>query len=444
MLRNFKFQTTLLLVSILVVLAMIMYMIYQNAGNAALIILIPLFVGLVWRLFSQIDKTNREVASFLANIKYNDYASSFSEKESIGDSYKNLHGAFNMVTKKFRDIRSEKEAQFQYLKAIVENVDTGLICFDDAGKTVLFNRGLQQLLHKSYFPNFKSIELYDQVLYKALELINPGEKKLVKLIIAGQMVQLSIRKTILKIKQDALHLYAIQNIHAELEHQEVESWQKLIRILTHEIMNSITPVVSLSGTTKQLMEDAFPMGPDTQDDVRKAISAINRRSSGLLKFTETYRQLTKVPPPRFKQADPVELLEDVLTLLTPTLRKQGVKVVRHFPKKQILVHLDPDLMEQVFLNIVNNAIHALQEIEKPVLTLHVFTGQEGELEIQIQDNGKGIPEALIDQVFVPFYTTKEEGSGIGLSLSRQIVHMHKGNIFVVSKPDKGTIFTLKI
>jgi signal transduction histidine kinase len=179
-------------------------------------------------------------------------------------------------------------------------------------------------------------------------------------------------------------------------------------------------------------------------DIRKAVTAINRRSAGLLKFTETYRQLTKVPPPKFLQVDPVELMEDVLTLLTPKLNSLGVQVVRQFPHKPVVAHLDPDLMEQVFINLINNAIHAMAGIGQPVLTLHIFRSSEGELEIQIEDNGKGIPEDLIDQVFVPFFTTKDEGSGIGLSLSRQIIHLHKGNIFVVSKPGKGTVFTIKV
>ncbi len=444
MFKNFKFQILAYLTGILFVISSAGYFIFIVDTKIYLLFLIPILLVLIWQLFTLIDKTNKEVAGFLANIKYNDYAVTFSESKSIGDSYQSLHKSFNLVNEKFRDIRSEKEMQFQYLQAIVENVDTGLICFDDEGKTELYNKGLQQLLHKSYFPDFKSIANYNEALFNAMNDIEPGEKKLVKLIVNNQIVQLSVRKTILKLKNDALHLFALQNIHAELEEQEIASWQKLIRILTHEIMNSIAPVVSLSATVNEMMAQSDSLLQDSEKDIRKAIEAIHRRSAGLLHFTQTYRQLTKVPPPKFENCDPSQIIERVLTLLRSDIEAKGISIVRQYKEKNYEAQLDPDLMEQVFINIIKNAMEALHGCQDPTISIHLFKSLDGELEIQIADNGPGISHDLLDEIFVPFFTTKSEGSGIGLSLSRQILHMHKGNLYAYSQEGKGTVFTMRI
>lgn len=444
MLKNFKIKALFYLGSILVIVIGSGYALFILDTQVYLLILVPVFAFLIYQLFSLVDKTNTEVASFLANIKYNDYAAHFPESKNISDSYQDLHGAFNLVTAKFRDIRSEKEAQFQYLQAIVENVDTGLICFNNVGQTVLINKVLQQLLHKSYFPNFNSIQTYNQAIFDALNEIQPGERKLVKLVIKDQIVQLAIRKTMLQMRDDALHLYAIQNIHSELEEQEVASWQKLIRILTHEIMNSIAPVVSLAATTNEIMDSEEDLSEESERDIKKAIEAIHRRSEGLMHFTQTYRQLTKIPPPKFETSDPAVVIERVLTLLKNDLDKKQILIERNYKEKRFEAQLDPELMEQVFINLIKNAADALTGTPEPKISLHIFKSIEGELEIQIADNGPGISPELLDEIFVPFFTTKKDGSGIGLSLSRQIIQMHKGNLFAYSKEGKGTVFTMKL
>ena len=431
--------------AILAVSIVVAYIISSQNLNSLLLLLIPFGIIMIYNLFRLIDKTNMEVATFLDNIKYNDYAVSYTERDSISDSFRNLHGAFNLVNKKFRDIRSEKEAQFQYLSAIVENVDTGLICFNEQGKTLLMNKALQQLLHKSYFPNLKSVANYNADMFDALKSINPGEKKLIKFVISGEIVQLSIRKTTLILKDEKLHLYAIHNIHTELEEQEVQSWQKLIRILTHEIMNSITPVVSLSAMIEERLKAPEIMDDDDQTEVQKAVHAINRRSAGLLKFTETYRQLTKIPLPVFQKVNIVELLEDVLILLRTQFESKRIQCVKQFPNKEILCQIDPDLMEQVFLNLLINAIESFDDsTSEPIITVSVFRNAIGEIDVQIADNGSGIEPEILDQIWIPFFTTKDTGSGIGLSLSRQIVQLHKGNAIVQSTVGEGTTFTIRL
>ncbi len=444
MLKLFK---TKILIHITLIILLLVLGVFSYASEQSGVILVFLsFVlfGVVYSLFRLVDKTNQEVANFLLNIKYDDYAATYSVKKGEDISFQKLHGAFNIVTEKFRDIRSQKEAQFQYLQAIVENVDTGLICFEENGRSVLMNRALQRLLHKSYFPNVESVGLYNADLLEALHSIRPGERRLVKIVVNGQILQLAIRTTLLKMLDTQLQLFAIHNIHAELEEQEVASWQKLIRILTHEIMNTVAPVVSLAETTKDLLARPDGIRPEESKDIRDAIGAIHKRSEGLLHFTETYRQLTKIPPPNFQPIKPTALLDRILVLFKPTFTREQIELKKQYPVHPLHIQADEDLLEQVCINLIKNAIEAVSGRAQPEVSIGVFKSDEGAVIIQVSDNGPGIPQAIQEQIFIPFFTTKKEGSGIGLSLCRQIIHMHKGSLSVFSKEGKGASFVIKI
>lgn len=408
----------------------------------------------LWSLYRLVEKTNREVAQFLLNIKYDDYAATYSDEEKDA-AFDNLHGAFNVVADKFRSIRSQKEAQFQYLQAIVEHVDTGLICFDRNGQTVLMNRALQRLLRRSYLPNREMVARLDAALGEALAEIQPGERRLVKFVTEGSMLQLSVRVSLLKMPDgDTYQLFAVQNIHNELEEQELESWQKLIRILTHEIMNSATPIVSLSATTGSILQS--PDAAVHLDDLRAANQAIGRRAEGLMQFTEAYRRLTKVPQPKFQEIEVHDFLENMSTLVQPIFTEKNIQLELTVDSgrrtgdgganRPLSLQADPALLEQVLLNLLYNAAAAVES--RPTADRRVkisfFKNEEGSSVIAVEDNGEGIAPELLEQVFVPFFTTKMEGSGIGLSLCRQILHLHKGTISVVSKLGEGATFLVKL
>ena len=443
MLTTFKIRIILHLLAIIVVVFAGVFLWQEYPNYFLAIVFAGILAILLASLYALITATNKKLANFLLSIQYDDYEAHYSA--AAGEpAQQELSSAFNLITDKFRDIRQEKEAQYQYLQAIVENVDTGLICFNEQEETILMNKGIQQLLHKSYFPNLESVKKYNEALYDALREVAPGEKKLAKLVVNNQILQLSIRKTILKIQDEALHLYALQNIHTELERQEVESWQKLIRILTHEILNSITPVVSLAEMANERMHGPALSDPEALDDIKQSIEAIQRRSNGLLHFTEAYRQMARIPTPRFEQVDPAQLLERVLLLLSRQIQDAKVQVDKHYPVNPLTALLDPNLMEQVFINLVKNGLEAVEAAPTPRLTVSIAKDASGLIEISIADNGPGIPEDVLPQIFIPFFTTKKEGSGIGLSLSRQIVHLHKGHIFAASRPEGGSVFTVQL
>lgn len=443
MLRHFKTKILLHILFISLFLGGVVYGV-NHKGYSGLAILSGLCAAAaVAGLFRLVDKTNSEIASFLLNIKYDDYTATYTTQEP-DQSFKQLYGAFNTITDKFRDIRQEKEAQFQYLQAIVEHVDTGLICFDRDGRTLLMNRALQRLLHKSYFPDMSAVQRFNPALHEAMAGLQPGERQLVKIVAGNQILQLAVRTTILKLKNGEYHLYSLQNISAELEEQEVQSWQKLIRILTHEIMNSVTPVASLAATANEMIGKFNTFDAETTEDIRTAVRAIQKRSEGLLHFTETYRQLTRIPEPKFQEVNTVTLLEDVLTLFKPSLAEHAIRLEKKLPATPLPVQVDPELMEQVLINLIKNAAEAVKGRPDPEIGIAAAKDTEGTVIIQVADNGPGIPDDLQEQIFVPFFTTKDEGSGIGLSLCRQIVQMHKGSLSVISKVGEGAVFVIRL
>jgi len=399
------------------------------------------FVAVIWSLFRLVNKTNRQLASFLMSIKYDDFATTYASREHE-DSEKELYGAFNLISGKFRDIRLEKEIQFQYFESLVEQVETGLIGFDDEGKTIFMNHALKNLIHKSHFASFDAIRKFDPELALILEKLEPGERELLKRNFSRQTMELAIQKTIISLKGKRFSFYSFQNIHAELQAQEVNSWHKLIRILTHEIMNSVSPVVSLANSTNDLLNSGEDLTPEQRDDVRIAIGAIQKRSEGLMHFTSTYRQLTKLPPPKIQDLDARELIERVAVLMEPTMREQGVELVKQYGSQKINFKGDPELLEQAFINLIKNAVEAVKNSSQKIVRLEL-ENVDGSVIFRIIDTGPGIPKEILDQIFVPFFTTKEEGSGIGLSLCRQIVQAQGGTISVYTD-DGGTEFSIKI
>jgi signal transduction histidine kinase len=244
-------------------------------------------------------------------------------------------------------------------------------------------------------------------------------------------------------------LVSLQNISSELEEKEIESWQKLIRVLTHEIMNSITPISSLASTVREMLltetnNEAFlrELDDDDIDNVKQALTTIEGRSHGLLNFVETYRNLTRIPRPNFRYFTILILFDRIQVLLKPKMDKYNINCSLKVYPDELMITADPDLIEQVFINLLLNAIDAVKEKPQPEITVTASVNANNRINIDFYDNGYGIKPDILDKVFMPFFTSKKEGSGIGLSLSRQIMHLHKGSISVKSVPGEGTIFKL--
>lgn len=323
-------------------------------------------------------------------------------------------------------------------------MDVGLLCINGEGEIILMNQALQKLLHKSYLVKIQGLAKVHPELFETVQKLHPGQRELLKVNIQNKLLHLSIQCVEIVLRKAPYRLISFQNIQNELEEQELISWQKLIRILTHEIMNSVAPISSLSNTLQQVLMGKDSLDSTDLEKLRKSIEVIKRRSEGLLGFTETYRSLTRIPLPKFEKLEANTLIDQVFTLFEVEINQKQIEVHKNEHAASLPFIGDPHLLEQVLINILKNAIEALEDTENPHIKVSAFVNQDQKTCILISDNGPGIPPDKLDQVFIPFFTTKEQGSGIGLSLSRQILRMHKGSLEIHSTPDRGTTVSVWI
>lgn len=410
----------------------------------------PFLIGLIivfqiYLIFKYLDKTNRDLASFLESIRFSEFTRSF-KIEGMGSSFDELNKAFNDVIQDFQKVRSEKEEQYQYFQNLVKNIDVSIITYQSDGTVDMVNHAFKKLFQVNTVKNIHDLESISPELVNTLLKFEPGKSCLVKIQEEDDILQLAISGTEFKILNKSIKLVTIKNIQSVLEDQETESWQKLIRVLTHEIMNSITPISSITSSLDLIFKDAktndTPPDKESIEEVHAAIRTINNRSNGLLHFVNTYRNLTKIPKPNFKVAKIVDLFSDIQLLLKEEIRDNKIKFETNVNPESIEVNADTKLIEQVLINLVKNAIHALENRENPNIQVKAFYNKRGRVTIQVSDNGQGILKEVLDKIFIPFFTTKPKGSGIGLSLSKQIMRLHGGSITAISEVEKGTTFTL--
>jgi signal transduction histidine kinase len=322
------------------------------------------------------------------------------------------------------------------------------MAYNSDGDVELLNNAAKKLLKIHRLGNIKELESVCSRLAEKLAIISAGDKDLVRLQLGDDLLQLSIYATGFILRRQQLTLVAMQNIQHELDEKEMISWQNLIRVLTHEIMNSITPIASLASTAQGLLKDNRECQvPESMneviDDVRHAVNTIEKRSNGLLNFIENYRKLTRIPQPAFKVVQVKDLFDRVEYLLKDQCEQSAIKFKKMIDPESLTITADPALIEQVLINLCKNSIEAVNSIVKPKIKLKATTDGRGNPVIKVSDNGKGVTDEVIERIFIPFFTTKPQGSGIGLSLSRQIVRLHKATIAVSSRPNEKTVFKLR-
>ena len=409
-----------------------------------------LAIAQVFSLIHFAEKTNRDLSRFLLSIKYDDTSQAFTS-EGLGTSFSELKKAFGEVMRKLRETRSQSEVHSRYLKTILQHIGTGIIVYKADGTVELVNNAAKKILKLSLLKNIQDLQSKYPKLADILLNLKHNEKKLVNLQMDNETGYLSIYSHPFVLKEDKNILISIQNIQEELEAKEMEAWQNLIRVLTHEIMNSITPISSMSSSLLDIFEpkeneetgDDISITPDEMDDITGALQTIYQRSQGLMNFVGNYRNMTLIPDPKLKILSLSDFFQNLERLMGDKIYNNGITFNWSVEPETLELSADPDLMEQVMINLLLNAIYAVTGKKDPAITLRAFLGAEGTILITVEDNGMGIVEEALDKIFIPFFTTKEKGSGIGLSLSRRIVRMHKGTIKVKSKVDEGTVFTLR-
>lgn len=413
------------------------------------IILGVIIILQVVELIRFVNRTNRELARLFNAITHSDFSVSF--HEGFRDkSFKQLEDSLNQIVQAYKTVKIEREAQFHLLQLLVNQINIGIIAIENDADIILINPTSEQLLEVKGIHNWRLLQQFNPTFAQAVNDLGENGRKLVELKTKDQvrMLSLDVHTTLLLTKP--YKLITFQDINSEIEQKEIEAWHKLIRILTHEIMNSVTPISSLTETMQSMLENkngnqktVEELNDETITDIRFSLNTIQKRSEGLLNFVDTYRKLTKVPKPVMEAVDVKELLLSTENLMHDQLSKHDIAMEINVNIPNALVRMDRTLIEQVLINLITNSIHALEGRPNPNITINA--SQDGSSTvIEVRDNGKGIHEKELKEIFIPFFSTKKEGSGIGLSLSKQIISLHGGNIKVKSKAGEGTSFYLSL
>ena len=412
----------------------------------------PLVCGLITilcivNLVHYVEKTNRELTSFLEFIYHHDFSVNITNKGK-GQVFTDLGSAYKLITNEYQRLNLEKEAHYQYLESVIEHISVALICLNAEGSVVLMNQQAKKLFKAPYLPGTKSFRRIDKNLPEILQRLAEGERHLISLKIEDETLQLVLYATEFQLLGHDYKLVSFQNIRDELEQREIDSWQKLIRVLTHEIMNSVTPIMSLTSVIREML---LPHGDDQlarltaeeNADLLRSIKSIESRSKGLMSFVQSYSSLTNLPSPVFSSIEVASLFNQVSTIMLPQLEKNDIRFEVTEVEKSMLIRADPQMIEQVLINLIKNAMEALNGRPDPIIQLHAFVSRQGKVLLQVIDNGPGIDPINLENIFIPFFTTKRDGSGIGLSISRQIMFVNKGLLSVKTSPGKGCKFSLR-
>lgn len=402
-------------------------------------------IGLVAELFRFISKNNEELEQFVESIHYRDFSRHFDVKHAP-EPVRDLRKGFNEINNTFKLISRERETQFLYLQKILELVDTGIISYDVAsGEISWMNESFKKMIGIPYLKTISALEKRDGHLYQDIMALKTGEQKVTKATGDKNSFKVLISASAFQTEGKIYKLVALQNVNEALDENEAEAWKKLLSVMTHEIMNSIAPISSLADTLKNRLQKSSSemQNAAAVEDLELGIETIRRRSEGLLKFAETYRNLNKISKPNLKRVYVRDLFENLHRLMEPTFHEKNIEPEIILKDPDLSLELDTNLIEQVLINLVINAIEAVKEKPNARIQLSAYITPNNKVLMKVADNGNGIPDDVLDKIFIPFFSTRKTGSGIGLSLCKQIMMLHKGNIQVQSKVGEGTVFTLQ-
>lgn len=428
--------------------ASVVILVYSILGDWG-VFMISLFLILVaFQIFFLVkysESSFKKVRLFLDNIKQDKYTQLYPVKFD-GTETDDLHIEFNAILAKLKEDQAEKEANYQYFRSVFKHLSIGLITFGENGEIQILNVAAKRILNVDELKNISEIEQVNKELHLAIQNLRTGGSELIKIAHPDGIMQLSVYVIELLMRGERFKLVSLQNIQSELEEKEMEAWQNLVKILTHEIMNSIAPISSLAGTLQSELEEKIEnnesLSPADMEDCMMGISTIEKRSQGLISFVSDFRSLAHIPTPKFGSIGISRLFDQLEVLLQNQLESQGITLRKELNPDELILFGDQHQIEQVLINLLQNAIQALEDSEEKIITLSAFIDEAGKIIIEVSDTGKGIEEEALSKIFIPFFTTKKKGSGIGLSLSKQIMRRHKGNIQVRSTLGEGTTFKL--
>jgi two-component system, NtrC family, nitrogen regulation sensor histidine kinase NtrY len=399
-------------------------------------------------LVNQVNRTNRDLENFFSSIQDHDSSHRFSANIN-NDSFRKLHDKMNQINVMVQHTKIENGRISNFMQSVVDHVDIGLLSFDMDGKIEIYNRAAKRYINIPQAQQISSFEKKNTEVFEIIKNIKPGQKILHKMKTGNFLQSILVKATELKFENQVIKLVSFQDITNELDKKELDSWQKLIRILTHEIMNSISPITSLTSVISGYFKNSDKKGPVLPEKIDgqiisktlQGLDTIEETGKGLLDFVDKYRSLTLLPQPALSKLF-IDNVFHKCKVLMESYMPNNIKITSKVYPDDLAIEADFAQVEQVLINLIKNAIEAIGDKENGWIQMKAFQGGDGVI-LQIEDNGAGIFADIVEDIFVPFYTTKENGSGIGLSLSRQIMQNHHGTITVNSAQNKGSVFTLK-
>jgi len=406
---------------------------WQNGNTGLLLLMSCLMLTSMVNLYHFTTTLNKKLSRIFDSIQYEDFAITFRADNSKGDSFEELNASLNAVIKSFNQVRAEREATLHFIQAIIQQINVGIISYNTEGKIELINQAANKIMGIYKLSHISTVKEQQPEIYQLMSTLPSGESKLLK--ISNQEISLSVKEIILRDRK--IRLIALHNIRSELQTRELEAWQNLTKVLRHEIMNTVTPIVSLSETMRDIIDtDLSNVSGHQQEegvkDLKNAITTVINRSKGIMNFVNAYREFTNIPLPKVSDF----LIAQVFEELQALYEQDNI----HFIIDQNFKLLaDPDQIGQVLINLIKNAVEATQNVEQPQIQVRAYINHQDKI-IEVVDNGTGVSKDALDKIFVPFFTTKLTGTGIGLSLSRQIIQMHGGRLEFEDLEPQGSRF----
>jgi two-component system nitrogen regulation sensor histidine kinase NtrY len=428
-------------------MALVIWLLLQPGYHSATLLSSIVLALLVTELWRYVSRTNREVARFLDAVRFADYSQRF-DFEKAGSGFASLGRTFTAIIEEMRERRTDQESEMRHLKALIEHIPVPLMTVHADDAITLQNNAARRLFGSTHVTRVNDLVQFGPGFARAVDEAIPGDRELVTFTVEGAEYQLTLAATEIIINGDRERLISLQDIQSEIDATQADAWQDLVRVLTHEIMNSITPVTSLAQTAAELVDDVVrETGPESPiaeelEDVQSAVATVARRSDSLMQFIDSYRQISRLAPAEKKRVALADLFETATSLARAEWDDPRVALSSSVEPSALYVYADRDLLEPVLLNLLRNAWQATKGQEQPSIELRGALNRRGNTVIEIRDNGHGVPDEIATNIFVPFFTTREGGSGVGLALARQVMIAHGGFIRLGQKSDAGATFTL--
>ena len=444
---RFQLGIVLRVLALLITLSVLAWSLTYTVWYVTLLMLVAASIAQVVSLLHFANRSGREMARFLGAVAFDDASVTFSALSSDG-AFGELSAAMTRVVNQLRIGRAEREEQAQYLQTLIAHVPVALVLIDEQGNVQLLNLAARRLF-ESACVGTAQFARHGAVFATGLEVLKSGESAIVKMERSSGALQLKAATTGLTMSGVHYRLISLQNIETELTAQELAAWLTVIRVMAHEVTNSLTPISSLAATAQTLVTEALASLPEddprqaTLADAGEALDTIARRSEGLLHFVQNHRRLTRQMVPKIEIMPVRRIFARLQRLLAAELGARNVELSLTISPDTLEIAADTELLDQALINLMRNAMEALRDEPDGRISLSASQELGGRTVIAVADNGPGIPPAQLEKVFVPFFTTKRQGSGVGLTLVRQIATVHGASLKITETRGGGATVSIR-